>query len=424
MNVHESEQIAGILQKLGYEQSSDVSDADVVVFNTCAIRESAETKIIGNIGALKSLKKNNPNIIIAVIGCMTQIKNSVDTLAKKFPWIDIIIGNHNKDDFQKYLLDAQSGKKTIDILDKERAIVESKQFFRTSGVNAWVNISYGCNNFCTYCIVPYVRGRERSRCSRFIIEECKDLVKQGYKTITLLGQNVNSYGNDNSQEIDFPTLCQSICDLDGDFRLKFISSHPKDFSQQLIDVIAKNEKMSRSIHLPMQSGSDRILKLMNRNYTAEKYFNIIDRIKAKIPNPAITSDFIVGFPSESEDDFDATVEAIKKVQFNGIFAFMYSKRSGTVASTMDNQIPLQIRKQRVTKLLSLEKEIIEIRNKQNVGKVFDCLIEKIEKKNIATTDYGKEIELINDTDFQPLQFTKVIVTECKGSKLFGKILEK
>lgn len=423
MNVHESEQIAGILQKLGYEQSNEVNEADIVVFNTCAIRESAETKIVGNIGALKSLKKNNPNIIIAVMGCMTQIKNSVNTLAKKFPWIDIIIGNHNKDDFQRYLLDAQSGKKTIDILDKENAIVESKQFFRTSGVNAWVNISYGCNNFCTYCIVPYVRGRERSRCSRFIIEECKELIEQGYKTITLLGQNVNSYGNDNSEEIDFPTLCQSICDIDGDFRLKFISSHPKDFSQQLIDVIANNEKMSRSIHLPMQSGSDKILKLMNRNYTAEKYFNIIEAIKAKIPNPAITSDFIVGFPSESEEDFEATVEAIKRVQFNGIFAFMYSKRSGTVASTMENQIPLQIRKQRVTKLLSLEKEIIEIRNKQNVSKVFDCLIEKVDGKIIATTDYGKEIELINNADFQPLQFTKVIVTECKGSKLFGKILE-
>ncbi len=424
MNIHESEKIAGVLKNYGYDETTNIEEADVVVFNTCCIREGAETKIFSNIGAVKPLKKKNKNLIVAVLGCMTQQKKTAENLKMKFPWIDIIIGTFNADEFEKYFKKAfEERQKSFEVFDKEFDIIENTKFFRTSGDNAWVNITYGCNNFCTYCIVPYVRGRERSRRSEFIIKECKELIDAGYKQVTLLGQNVNSYGNDREDEISFPELCQKICDIDGDFRLKFMTSHPKDFGTALIDTIATNEKMSKVVHLPCQSGSNKILKLMNRNYTREAYLEKIVELKSKIPDVALTSDFIVGFPNETEDDFEQTKELVKEVAYNSIFAFMYSKRSGTVAEKMDGQIDLATKRHRVNELLELQKEITEKKNANLVGRKYDCLLQERKGKKIMVSESNLSISLESYDGLELRRFYIVEVTKIENRKIYGKVIK-
>ena len=272
MNVHESEKLAGMLKSLGYNETNNAEQADIIVFNTCCIRDSAEQKVLGNIGAVKKLKKQNPNLIIAVCGCMAQENGRKELFQEKYKHVNIVFGTHNLHNFKEYILNFEKSKKNIyDIWEKEVEINENVEMYRTSNNNAWVNIMYGCNNFCTYCIVPYVRGRERSRTIEDITAEVKTLVNEGYKTITLLGQNVNSYGNDFSDETNFAKLLRTLCSLKGDFKIKFMTSHPKDLTDEVINVIATEPKMSKVIHLPVQSGSNRILKLMNRNYTVEHY---------------------------------------------------------------------------------------------------------------------------------------------------------
>ncbi len=358
MNVHESEKIAGILQNMGYKYTDKREDADVVVFNTCAIREGAEDRAFGNIGALKQQKKENPNKIIVVCGCMTQQKSVAEKIFKTFPFVDIILGTHNLFMLESLIKRKITNRKRIlDYLD-ETNIVEGLPCYRTSGKNAWVNIMYGCNNFCTYCIVPYVRGREISRKKEDILNEIKEIVKtNNYDTITLLGQNVNSYGSDDNSQGTFSELLQDICNIDGNFKLTFMTSHPKDLSDDLIKVMKNNDKIIKEIHLPVQSGSNKILKLMNRKYTVEHYLSLIDKLRQAMPEIRITTDIIVGFPQESEEDFNQTVNLVKTVKYDGIFAFMYSKRSGTVAEKMDGQIDDEIKNKRVNYLLNLEKEI-------------------------------------------------------------------
>ena len=358
MNVHESEKIAGVLQKMGYTYTDKREDADVIVFNTCAIREGAEDRAFGNIGALKQQKKENPNKIIVVCGCMTQQKNVAEKIFKTFPFVDIILGTHNLFMLENLIKRKISNRKRIlDYLD-ETNIVEGMPCYRTSGKNAWVNIMYGCNNFCTYCIVPYVRGREISRKKEDILKEIKEIIKtNNYDTITLLGQNVNSYGSDDISQGSFSQLLEDICKLDGNFKLTFMTSHPKDLSDDLIEVMKNNDKIIKEIHLPVQSGSNKILKLMNRKYTVEHYLGIIDKLRQAMPDIRITTDIIVGFPQESEDDFNQTVNLVKTVKYDGIFAFMYSKRNGTVAEKMDGQVEDEIKNKRVNYLLNLEKEI-------------------------------------------------------------------
>ena len=362
LNVHESEKLAGILKEEGYESADDIKDADVIIFNTCAIREGAEDRVFGNVGALKKLKKENKNKIIAVCGCMTQQKEKADKLYKMFPFVDIIFGTSNLYKFKEFL-----NKKTKRLLayDEDFNLIgENMPFYRTSGDNAWVNIMQGCNNFCTYCIVPYVRGRERSRKSEDILKEIKEVVREGYKKITLLGQNVNSYGKD-CGEICFSELLKKVCEIDGDFKVAFMTSHPKDLTSDVIDVIAKNDKLLKEIHLPVQSGSNKILEKMNRKYTREKYLSIIEEIKTKIPDVRITTDIIVGFPGETEEDFEQTCDLIKKVRYDGIFAFMYSIREGTIAEKMPNQVSFEEKNRRVNKILQLEKEIKKGKNNGN-----------------------------------------------------------
>ena len=358
MNVHESEKLAYICEKMGYVLTDKREDADLIIFNTCAIREGAEDRVFGNVGALKKLKKKRPNVIIAVCGCMTQKEQTANYILKTFPFVDIVIGTFNLPNFEYYINAVKKGRQ-LELLN-EGDPDESVPYKRTSGENAWVNIMQGCNNFCTYCIVPYVRGREKSRSEENILKEIREIVSEGkYKKITLLGQNVNSYGNDLKTGENFARLLKKICEIDGDFKLTFMTSHPKDLTSEVIDVIASEDKILKDIHLPAQSGNNRILKLMNRKYTCEKYLSIIKEIREKIPDARITSDFIVGFPTETDEEFEDTMRLVKEVKFDGIFAFMYSPREGTVAAQMEGQIDEKVKRKRVNALLKLEKEIQE-----------------------------------------------------------------
>ena len=365
MNVHESEKIAGMLENLGYQPTSKKEDADIIVFNTCAIREGAEDRALGNIGNLKKMKKANPNKIIAVAGCMTQQKQVADKLFKMFPFIDIIIGTHNLYDLPIYINKKLKENKRVNENLSEGKINENVIASRTSGENAWVNIMYGCNNFCSYCIVPYVRGREMSRKKDDILYECKKIIAEGkYKQITLLGQNVNSYQEPDIKEYNFACLLRDICKLDGDFKLTFMTSHPKDISDEVIELFKTEDKILKELHLPVQSGSNAILKAMNRKYTREHYLDIIKKLRIAEPNIRLTTDIIVGFPGETEEDFEDTINLIKEVKYDGIFAFMYSKRSGTVAEKMQDQVPEDIKNYRVNKVLELEKEIQKEKNNE------------------------------------------------------------
>ena len=356
MNVHESEKIAGILEKLGYQEADKRENADIIVFNTCAIREGAEDRVFGNVGNLKKLKKQKRDLIIVLCGCMTQKEATAQKMLRTFPFVDIVIGTFNLPKLGDYIEAVKKGRQ-LEIW-QEGEIDELLPYKRTSGDNAWVNIMQGCNNFCTYCIVPYVRGREKSRKEANILKEIKEIVAEGkYKKITLLGQNVNSYGKDLNPPVSFAKLLKDICAVEGDFKLSFMTSHPKDLTDEVIDVIASEEKIEKFIHLPAQSGNNRILQKMNRKYTREKYLEIIEKIRAKIPKCHITSDFIVGFPGETEEEFEDTCSLVREVKFDSIFAFMYSPREGTVASKMEEQIPENIKNERVNKLLKLEKQI-------------------------------------------------------------------
>lgn len=364
MNVHESEKLAYICEKMGYEPTEKREDADLIIFNTCAVREGAEDRVFGNVGALKKLKKQRPNLIVAVCGCMTQKESTANYIMKTFPFVDIVIGTFNLPNFEYYVNAVKKGRQLE--LYSEGDLDEVIPYKRTSGDNAWVNIMQGCNNFCTYCIVPYVKGREKSRREENILNEIKGIIAEGkYKKITLLGQNVNSYGNDLKTGENFAKLLRDICKLDGDFKLTFMTSHPKDLTDEVIDVIASEDKILKEIHLPAQSGNNRILALMNRKYTREKYLDIIRKIKEKIKNVRITSDFIVGFPTETEEEFQDTMSLVREVEFDGIFAFMYSPREGTVAKEMQGQIDESVKNRRVNELLKLEKEIQERKNNGN-----------------------------------------------------------
>ncbi len=308
MNLHESEKMAGILSRKGYVATQDKSEADVILFNTCCIRENAENHAFGNIGELKKLKRQRPELIVAVGGCMTQEKGKAELLKKRFPFVDIVFGNLNLEELGDLIEERRLRKKKIvSLRDEAQGVVEYDPPLRNSFPNAWVNIMYGCNNFCSYCIVPYVRGRERSRKPENILEECRVLVKEGYREITLLGQNVNSYGSDGETDMCFPELLERVAQIEGDFRVRFMTSHPKDFTEALVDVIARNRKICHLVHLPVQSGSDRILHAMNRRYTAGQYMEKVRMLKARIPDAELTSDIIVGFPGETEEDFEATV---------------------------------------------------------------------------------------------------------------------
>ncbi|MDE7181644.1 MAG: tRNA (N6-isopentenyl adenosine(37)-C2)-methylthiotransferase MiaB [Clostridia bacterium] len=422
MNVHESEKIAGMLSELGYTNCDEMESADVVVFNTCCIRENAENHAFGNIGMLKKLKADKKDMIIAVGGCLTQQMGKAENLHDKFPYVDVIFGTHNLHKLKDYILLKRTQKKAvINIEDDDGSIFEGDNPLRTSYPNAWVNITYGCNNFCSYCIVPYVRGRERSRKAQNIIAEVEELVKQGYKEITLLGQNVNSYGN-GTDEPSFPELLERIANIEGKFRLRFMTSHPKDFSEELAKVIARNSKICHCVHLPVQSGSNEILKAMNRKYTAEDYLEKIEILKKYVPDCTVTTDLIVGFPNETEEDFEATLNLVKKVGYSSAFTFVYSKRDGTVAAKMPNQIPEDISKRRIMKLVELVNSLTREQSASYVGKAVEILCEDYDKKKgmyCGRDEYGRMCYFESENNAIG-EFVNLKITKANGISLYGE----
>ncbi len=373
MNENDTERLAGQLRCLGYEEGQDMESADLIFINTCCVRESAENKIYGKIGELKRLKSNNPNLIVGVTGCMAQ-KNR-EKLFKRAPHIDFILGTHNVHQLIKVVKDVEESKQQVlAVIDSAEEMPSSIPTARKGGVSAWVTIMYGCNNFCTYCIVPYVRGRERSREVVDIIEEIKQLSATGVKEVTLLGQNVNSYGKDNNGA-DFADLLAEIDKVDGIERIRYMTSHPRDMNDKVIETIKNSNKICEHFHLPIQSGCNEILKEMNRGYTVEYYKELVQKIRTALPNASITTDLIMGFPGETPDHFAETLELIKAIKYDAAYTFLYSKRSGTPAATMLNQVELSDKKKRLQALMAVQNDISLNINKSYEGKVVEVMVE-------------------------------------------------
>ena len=426
MNVPESEKIAGILRGIGYVECDKLENADIIVFNTCCIRENAENHAFGNIGALKKLKKQKPSLIIAVGGCMTQEKGKTEILKKKFPFIDIMFGALNFEELAELVRRKEAQKKkVIQIREEAGEIVEDITPYRTSYPNAWVNITYGCNNFCSYCIVPYVRGRERSRKAENIIAEVKTLIKDGYKEITLLGQNVNSYNADGKGGMSFAKLLDELAQIDGKFRLRFMTSHPKDFNEEVVKVMAKRDKICKLVHLPVQSGSNAILKEMNRRYTLEKYLSEIEMLKSYLPNADVTTDIIVGFPGETEEDYLMTEDLVKRVDFASAFTFVYSKRQGTKAAEMENQIPEEVQKDRIMRLVALVNSLTRTKSEKYIGKEVEILCEDYDSKKglyLGRDEFGRMGYFTSDTN-RVGDFVTLKITKANGISLFGEVVQ-
>lgn len=357
-NVADSERIKGMLVKMGYTMTEEKSEADLILYNTCAIREHAEDRVFGNVGAIKKLKQTNPNLIIALCGCMMQQEHIREKIYNSYPFVDIVFGTHNQyavpEIFKAYLL---KGKRFFADMTETNEIVEGMPALRDNSAKAWLPIMYGCDNFCSYCVVPYVRGRERSRNSADIIAEFKQIVAEGYKDITLLGQNVNSYGKGLDEDINFSKLLRQLNDIPGEFTIRFMTSHPKDCTKELIDTIAECEKLSKHIHLPVQSGNNRILKEMNRHYTREQYLDLVNYAKEKIEGVSFTSDIIVGFPGETYEEFKDTLSLIKEVGYTSLFTFIFSSRKGTKAALMPDPVPYEEKSKWFKELCDLQESI-------------------------------------------------------------------
>lgn len=427
MNLHESEKISGILSGMGMSAVNEPENADVVVFNTCCIRDTAERRALGNIGKMKELKKKNKNLLIVVTGCMTQQNGFAKNMKERYQYVDVILGTHNISDLENQIrIRLEKKKRVAAVLDTDGYIDdETTPVTRTSFPNAWVNINYGCNNFCTYCIVPYVRGRERSRDMKSIISECEKLINNGYKEITLLGQNVNSYGNDVPDEnVNFANLLREVAKIDGKFRIRFMTSHPKDLTEDVVKAIRDNDKICNNIHLPIQAGSNSVLKNMNRRYTREHYLGLIDMIRRYLPDCGITTDIMVGFPYETEEDFLDTMDIVEKVRFSTAFTFIYSVRKGTKAAEMP-QIPYEIKQNRIKRLIARQNEITEEISKDYVGNVYEILVEGMqEKKNgyvVGRTESGRLVSAKGDKSMIG-EFKNIKITAVKNAQLLGEIL--
>lgn len=423
MNVHESEKIRGILYTLGMNEIDDIEKANVVVFNTCCIREGAEDRAYNNIMALRKWKEANPDNVIVICGCMPQQKNGKYNLKSKLKFVDVVLGTHNINSLGEHLLELLENRKRIyEILETPNKSMDTENCVRDDRTNAYVNIIYGCNKFCTYCIVPYVRGREKSRPFVEIYNEVKDLVQnKGYKYITLLGQNVNSYGKDFENKMAFSELLTQLCRIEGDFKIKFMTSHPMDLGDDLIKVMKTEDKIAKTLHLPVQSGSSAILHKMNRHYDIKHYMRIIKKVKHAMPNISLSTDIIVGFPGETETDFNKTMKLIKRVKYDQVFAFMYSKRTGTPACEFDNQVDEEIKNIRVNKLLRLQKIISKDQLKKNINKTYNCLIKHINGVAVGITDGGREIYIPNYQFSNQNYFANVKVEEIRNHKLSGVI---
>ena len=375
-NVSDSERLKGELSEMGYGLTDDINEAQFIIFNTCAVREHAEDRVYGNIGVTKALKKQNPNIIVAICGCMAQRQSVADKIKRSYPYVDMVLGTQVQHRLPEFIYKRLSGSGRIfelELLNEE--IPEGVPIKRDGTFKGWLPIMYGCDNFCTYCIVPYVRGRERSREPAAILAEFKELIAQGYKEITLLGQNVNSYGKGLAEKVDFSDLLNLLCTVPGDYQIRFMTSHPKDASRKLIDTIAAQERLCKHIHLPVQSGSDRLLKEMNRHYTVAQYMDLVDYAREKIPGVTFSSDIIVGFPGETEEDFEATLDLIRKVGYMQLFTFIYSKRTGTPAAKMDDPTTHAEKAARMDRLLKTQDEFAFAATAAMAGQTVRVLVE-------------------------------------------------
>ncbi|MGM9979460.1 MAG: tRNA (N6-isopentenyl adenosine(37)-C2)-methylthiotransferase MiaB [Clostridium sp.] len=410
MNEEDSEKMSGMLKSMGYEKTENRDEASIIIFNTCCVRENAENRVYGNLGELKKVKKRNPNLVIAICGCMMQQEGMADKILKTFPYVDIIFGTHNAYKFPEYLNRVKTeGVQVKEILDKESKIVEGIPIDRESSIKAFVTIMYGCNNFCTYCVVPYVRGRERSRKSEDILNEIKDLVSKGYKEVTLLGQNVNSYGKGLEEDINFAKLLRKVNEIEGLERIRFMSSHPKDLTEEVIMAVKECDKVCEQIHLPVQSGSDTMLKAMNRHYDRATYLSLVNKIKEEIPGCSITTDIIVGFPGESEEDIQDTIDLVKEVKYDSAFTFIYSRRNHTPADKMENQIPEEVKHERFNRLVEAVNENVIRGNKFYEGKTVEVLVEGPSK-----TD---ETKLMGRT-----RNGRLVNFSCEDKNLIGKLV--
>jgi len=426
MNEHDSEKMSWLLENMGYEPTENKEESDIIIYNTCIVRENAELKVYGQLGALKDLKNKKPDLIIAVCGCMMQTETARNVVLNKYKHVDIIFGTSSIHKLPQ-LIDRhnQTGETIVDVEEENREIVENISANRKYSFKAFVDIMYGCNNFCTYCIVPYTRGRERSRDPKNIIREIEKLAQDGCKEVTLLGQNVNSYGKTFDYNFTFADLLREVNKINGIERIRFMTSHPKDLSDDLIRAMAELDKVCEQLHLPVQSGSSKILKSMNRKYTKEDYLRLVEKIRKAIPDIAITTDIIVGFPGETEEDFEETLDLVKKVRYDSAFTFLYSKREGTIAAKKEDQVPEEIKHERFQRLLDTLYPIFYEKNTKYANKVVEVLVEEISKTNrevlSGRTRTGKLVHFKGDESLIG-KFVNVKITEPKTFTLEGFII--
>lgn len=424
MNVHDSEEIKYYLESLGYEAVDELELADIVVLNTCAIRENAKDKVFGYLGRCKHLKKEKPDLIIAVAGCLMQKPSEIEEIHNRHKYIDIIIGTHNLNELPSLIEEANNKKiQNIEVYSNSDVVFENVKYNRDSKVSAWINIIYGCDKFCTYCIVPFTRGRERSRKMEEVLEEVRNLKNQGYMEVTLLGQNVNAYGKDLNLGYDFATLLEEVAKI-GIPRIRFVTSHPWNFTDKMIDVIAKYDNIMPYIHLPIQSGSDDILRKMNRKYSIDEYKKLFDQIKCKVKNVAITTDIIVGFPNETDEDFKKTLDIVNYCKFDGAYTFIFSPREGTAAARMEDKISMEVKEKRLQELNNLVNKYSLESNQKLVGKIVDVLVNGIsEKDNSKVYGYTETMKLVNIVGGNDLigKIVPVKITDAKSFSLDGEI---
>ena len=426
MNEHDGEQIEAILEHLGMSPCDELETADVIVLNTCAIRENAHDKVFGYLGRIKHLKKERPEVLVCIGGCMSQEENVANELLNRHPYVNIVFGTHNIHELGSMLLEAKTGSQDIEVYSKEGDVYEHVPYKRASNITAWVNIIYGCDKFCTYCIVPYTRGKERSRKLEEIVKEVKALKEKGYQEVTLLGQNVNAYGHDLEENVEFSDLLEEVAKT-GIPRIRFVTSHPWNFTEKMIEKIAKYDNIMPYIHLPLQSGSDRILKLMGRKYTKEEYLTLFKKMKEKIPNVAITTDIIVGFPGETEEDFLETLEVVNECKFDGAYTFIFSPREGTPAAKMKDDTPLEVKEERLQRLNEVINEYSKKANLKYVDKVVPVLILGVsEKDQNKVYGYTDTMKLVN-VDASKETIGKIIdvkITDAKSFSLDGQEIKK
>ena len=424
-NVADSEKIKGMLYLAGFDFTEEAEEADFILFNTCAVREHAEDRVFGNVGALKNIKRRHSSVIIALCGCMMEQQHVADRIRRSYPFVNLVFGTRSLFHFPELLYNVLlTGDRTFERDVNEKTVCEGLPVLRDGSFKGWLPVMYGCDNFCSYCIVPYVRGRERSRSSDAIIAEAKDMISKGYKDITLLGQNVNSYGKGLDENINFAKLLKEIDKIPGDYILRFMTSHPKDCSKELIDTIAEGEHISCHLHLPFQSGSDKILKLMNRKYNREKYLDIVNYAKARIPEVSLTSDIIVGFPGETYEDFCETLSLIKEVEFSSLFTFIYSRRKGTPAAEMEDVATDKEKSAWFTELLKVQEEIAAKRCASMVEGEYRVLVEERNEKNgfLSARSSGNIIVEIEGDDELIGTFQNVKITEARNWILRGVLV--